>query len=113
MLRWKSGVPAPCRCGAVLPEAVLQEVGRLDQTAIARVREEARPDVRDSDELHDVLQTLVAVPEEIADGEWQDAIASWTPFLAELMEGWRVVRANVPAQAKASHKTLRRVSATV
>src|ERR1019366_602770 len=80
----------------VLPEAVLQEVGRLDQTAIARVREEARPDVRDSDELHDVLQTLVAVPEEIGDGEWQDAITSWTPFLAELMEGWRVVRARVP-----------------
>jgi ATP-dependent Lhr-like helicase len=76
----------------MLPEAVLQEVGRLDQTAIARVREEARPDVRDSDELHDVLQTLVAVPEEIGDGEWQDAIASWTPFLAELMEGWRVLR---------------------
>ncbi len=75
----------------VLPEAVLQEVGRLDQTAIARVGEEARPDVRDSDELHDVLQTLVAVPEEIADGEWQDAITSWQPFLTELMEGWRVV----------------------
>jgi ATP-dependent helicase Lhr and Lhr-like helicase len=84
----------------VLPEAVLQEVGRLDQTAIARVREEARPDVRDSDELHDVLQTLVAVPEEIADGEWQDAIASWAPFLAELMEGWRVVRAKIPTPAK-------------
>jgi ATP-dependent Lhr-like helicase len=84
----------------MLPEAVLQEVGRLDQTAIARVREEARPDVRDSDELHDVLQTLVAVPEEIANGDWQDAIASWKPFLAELMEGWRVVLANNPAQAK-------------
>ncbi len=79
----------------VLPEAVLQEVGRLDQAAIARVREEARPDVRDSDELHDVLQTLVAVPKEIGDGEWQDAITDWTPFLAELMEGWRVVRVEV------------------
>src|ERR1039457_752232 len=76
----------------MLPESVLQEVGRLDQAAIGRVREEARPDVRDSDELHDVLQTLVAVPEEIGDGEWQDAITSWTPFLAELMEGWRVLR---------------------
>ncbi len=50
----------------MLPEAVLNEVGRLDQQAIARVREEARPDVRDSDELHDTLQTLVAIPEEIA-----------------------------------------------
>jgi ATP-dependent helicase Lhr and Lhr-like helicase len=85
----------------VLPEAVLQEVGRLDQTAIARVREEARPDVRDSDELHDVLQTLVAVSEEIADSEWQDAIAGWMPFVAPLLEGWRVVRATVEQPLRA------------
>ena len=61
----------------VLPEAVLNEVGRLDQTAIARVREEARPDVRDADELHDALQTLVALPEEAGDPEWQAVIAAW------------------------------------
>jgi len=79
----------------MLPEAVLQEVGKLDQAAIARVREEARPDVRDSDELHDTLQTLVALPEEIADPDWQQGITGWTPFLAELMEGCRVVRAQV------------------
>jgi ATP-dependent Lhr-like helicase len=79
----------------MLPEAVLKEVGRLDQTAIALVREEARPDVRDSDELHDTLQTLVALPEEIADADWQQAITSWFPLVAELMEGWRVVRASV------------------
>ena len=79
----------------VLPEAVLQEVGRLDQAAIARVREEARPDVRDGDELHDTLQTLVALPEEIGDPEWQNAVESWTPFLAELMEGRRVLLAQV------------------
>ena len=83
----------------VLPEAVLQEVGRLDQAAIERVREEARPDVRDSDELHDVLQTLVALPQEIGDSGWQEAVASWMPFFAELLEGWRVVRANIPAQS--------------
>ena len=86
----------------VLPEAVLQEVGRLDQAAIERVREEARPDVRDSDELHDVLQTLVALPEQIGDSGWQEAVTSWTPFFAELLEGWRVVRANIPAQATAA-----------
>ena len=79
----------------VLPEAVLQEVGRLDQAAIARVHEEARPDVRDSDELHDTLQTLVAVPEEIGHPKWQEAVENWRPFLAELMEGWRVLRAQV------------------
>ena len=47
----------------MLPEAVLSEVGRLDPAAIAEVREESWPDVRDADELHDVLQTLIAVPE--------------------------------------------------
>ena len=49
----------------VLPESVLEEVGGLDAGAIAQVREEAWPDVRDADELHDVLHTLVALPENL------------------------------------------------
>src|SRR5438309_706761 len=49
----------------VLPESVLQEVGKLDPGAIAQVRDEAWPDVRDADELHDVLHTLVALPESV------------------------------------------------
>jgi ATP-dependent Lhr-like helicase len=77
----------------VLPEAVLKEVGRLDQSAIATVREEARPDVRDAEELHDALLTLVALPEEPVDPDWRTVVESWRPFVAELMEGWRVVRA--------------------
>jgi ATP-dependent Lhr-like helicase len=47
----------------MLPESVLEEVGKLDPAAIAQVRAEAWPDVRDADELHDVLHTLVALPE--------------------------------------------------
>jgi len=47
----------------MLPESVLEEVGGLDPAATAQVREEAWPDVRDADELHDVLHTLVALPE--------------------------------------------------
>ena len=47
----------------VLPESVLQEVGRLDPAAIAQVQQEAWPDVRDADELHDALLTLIALPE--------------------------------------------------
>ncbi len=47
----------------ILPESVLEEVGKLDQAAIAQVREEAWPEVRDADELHDVLHTLIAVPQ--------------------------------------------------
>jgi ATP-dependent helicase Lhr and Lhr-like helicase len=37
-----------------------RELGRLDPDAIERVRDEAMPDVRDPDELHDVLLSLVA-----------------------------------------------------
>jgi len=37
-----------------------RELGRLDPDAIDRVRTEATPDVRDPDELHDVLVSLVA-----------------------------------------------------
>ncbi|HZE26494.1 MAG TPA: DEAD/DEAH box helicase [Terriglobales bacterium] len=48
----------------VLPESVLEEVGKLEPAAIAQVREEAWPDVRDADELHDVLHTLIALPED-------------------------------------------------
>ena len=79
----------------VLPEAVLKEVGRLDQNAIARVREEALPDVRDADELHDALQTLIALPEDIPDSDWAALVSRWRPWLAELLEGWRVVNATV------------------
>ena len=37
-----------------------RELGRLDPDAIERVRAEAAPEVRDADELHDVLLSLVA-----------------------------------------------------
>src|SRR5438874_4213300 len=46
----------------ILPESVLEEVGKLDPAAIEQVREEAWPAVRDADELHDVLHTLMALP---------------------------------------------------
>src|SRR5450432_2929504 len=46
----------------ILPESVLEEVGKLDPAAITQVRDEAWPDVRDADELHDVLHTLIALP---------------------------------------------------
>ncbi len=50
----------------VLPASVLEEVGALDQDAIAQVQAEAWPDIRDADELHDALLTLVVLPEERA-----------------------------------------------
>jgi ATP-dependent Lhr-like helicase len=82
----------------MLPEAVLNEVGRLDQVAIAHVREQARPEVRDADELHDALQTLVALPEDLADDDWRHTALGWVHLLPELLESWRVVRANLGEQ---------------
>lgn len=38
-----------------------RELGRLDPQAVERVRAEAAPDVRDPDELHNVLLSLVAI----------------------------------------------------
>ncbi len=46
-----------------------RELGRLDADAIERVRREAVPDVRDPDELHDVLLSLVVVRPR---SEWEE-----------------------------------------
>src|SRR5260370_1305403 len=46
----------------VLPETVLSEIGRLDPAAIACVSDDAWPDIRDAEELHDALLSLIALP---------------------------------------------------
>ena len=63
-----------------LPEAILSEIGRLDPAAIAQVTEDAWPEIRSADELHDALQTLVALPASF------DArpIDAWRPWLDAL-----------------------------
>ena len=70
----------------VLPESVLEEVGGLDAGAIAQVREEAWPDVRDADELHDVLHTLVALPEGRAALDW--TAEGGRPNMGNAQERW-------------------------
>ena len=69
-----------------LPEAVVSEVGRLDPAAIAEVCADAWPDVRDADELHDALQTLIAVP-------GQKAASAWGGFFEALVAERRAGRA--------------------
>jgi ATP-dependent Lhr-like helicase len=68
----------------VLPESVLEEVGKLDPAAIAQVREEAWPDVRDADELHDVLHTLIALPESLPTIAWRRPPSTVPPGPARL-----------------------------
>ncbi len=53
-----------------------RELGRLDPDAIERVRREATPDVRDPEELHDVLLSLVAAPPRPEWAEHFEALAS-------------------------------------
>jgi ATP-dependent Lhr-like helicase len=78
----------------MLPEAVLSEIGRLDPAAIAEVREEVWPDVRDADELHDALQELVALPEESrAERIAARPIVGWTDHFATLAAAGRAIHA--------------------
>ena len=86
----------------VLPESVLEEVGGLDPGAIAQVREEAWPDVRDADELHDVLHTLVALPESRASldrtaegGRPHMSNAGWSCYFDRLLNEGRAGVASV------------------
>ncbi|MGH9405598.1 MAG: DEAD/DEAH box helicase [Terriglobia bacterium] len=76
-----------------LPDAVLEEVGQLDPAAIARVREEAWPDVRDEDEAADALQTLVALPEAFVMPNGETIATGWGAHLRALAAGRRAARA--------------------
>jgi ATP-dependent Lhr-like helicase len=68
------------------PEDV-RDLGRLDPEAIAQVRSEAWPLIRDVEELHDTLLSVGALPEN--DGlDWQD-------YFEELAREGRVVRRQV------------------
>jgi len=76
----------------VLPESVLEEVGALDPAAIEQVQREAWPDVRDTDELHDVLHTLVVVPV-------KSQVAGWDGFFERLQAERRGYIAEIPDPA--------------
>ncbi len=54
-------------------------VGALDPTAIAQVAEESWPVVRDADELHDTLLTLILLP----------PVAEWTHWYEDLVRAGR------------------------
>jgi ATP-dependent helicase Lhr and Lhr-like helicase len=82
----------------VLPEAVLGEIGRLNPEAIAEVCDDAWPDVRDAEELHDALLTLIALPAHPKADEYeknslcarlQESVTEWSPFFEQLSEEHR------------------------
>ena len=88
----------------MLPEAALGEIGRLDAAAIREVQNEAWPDVRDAEELHDTLLTLIAVPLVThADGDAAsplrarliESISCWNSYFDELAANQRAGLARV------------------
>jgi ATP-dependent Lhr-like helicase len=91
----------------VLPESVLEEVGKLDPAAIEQVQQEAWPDIRDEEELHDALMTLIAFPSECRPEtlpERRPALAAeglsahWEVLFAKLLRVGRVGAAQVGDQ---------------
>jgi ATP-dependent Lhr-like helicase len=91
----------------VLPDAVLGEIGRLDPAAIAEVCADAWPDVRDAEELHDALLTLIALPALAGSGEFlgnrlheklQQSIPAWNTFFDQLAQDHRVSTAQVAGE---------------
>src|SRR3989442_273508 len=76
-----------------LPPDLAGDVGALGPAAFAEVAEEAWPVVRDADELHDALLTLIWVPEELG--------RDWAVFLPTLLQTGRaaIVVGGGPAQS--------------
>jgi ATP-dependent Lhr-like helicase len=91
----------------MLPEAVLGEIGRLDPAAIAEVCDDAWPDVRDAEELHDALLTLIAIPSGSMvptqsscriGAKLQASLSAWSNFFDQLAQERRATRARVGSE---------------
>ena len=76
----------------MLPDKVAAEFGKLDPTAIERVCLDASPDIRDEDELHDLMKTLVAMPEEHTWAGGAKTSSIWRQFFDELVTTGRASR---------------------
>ncbi|MBJ9939901.1 DEAD/DEAH box helicase [Burkholderia multivorans] len=72
------------------PESA-DDLGALDADAIAAVRDEAWPLVRDADEMHDALLTLACITEDEA-----NAHEGWPAWLAELAGSRRATKLVTP-----------------
>ena len=68
--------------GRTLPD----EPGRIDPAAIAAIRKEIWPDLRDENELHDLLHSLIALPLHVIDRE---ETRHWPLFYERLIQKGR------------------------
>jgi ATP-dependent Lhr-like helicase len=73
--------------GRGVPPSVLEAAGKLDPAAIETVRREIFPDLRDEHELHDLLQSLIALPLHFLDNEaTHESTKHWPHFYARLTQ---------------------------
>jgi ATP-dependent Lhr-like helicase len=76
-----------------VPESILGEPGRLSPDAIAEVRSQQWPDVRDEHELHDQLQGLIIVPEQamldLSTEHGRGASSHWPQLFGRLLASRR------------------------
>ena len=72
---------------------MIEGPGALDAEAIAQVADEAWPLVRDADELHDALLTLITLP----------PTPEWEEYFDELSQAGRATTLRVPAEAPGPH----------
>ncbi|WHZ29809.1 MAG: DEAD/H associated domain protein [Nitrospira sp.] len=79
-----------------LPPDLFGEIGALDPAAIAEVASESWPVVRDADELHDALLTLVWVPESES--------TQWAGYMPSLLESGRAVSLALHASRFTPHE---------
>lgn len=78
----------------IIPDSVLAEVGKLDPAAIHDVQAQAWPDLRSYDEMHDFLQTVIAMPT-TGLGKLSQVMSQWQPWLDALQAQGRVTRAKL------------------
>ncbi len=88
------------RTRRALEQTSVAELGALDPAAIERVRDEARPDARDADELHDALLTSGFLTEKEAEAGG----AEWQGWFEDLVADRRAVRVRMSAEVGANAK---------
>ncbi len=93
-----------------LPETIASDMGRLDPAAIDEVRRDAWPDIRDPEELHDALESLIVLPV-FCDIEQSEAETNGAGFartipvlrytVAESLSQWRQYFEELVSQSRA------------
>lgn len=78
-----------------LPATLLEEIGKLDKEAIRIVQQQTWSDIRNVDELHDLMQTLITLPCDLVLEDQDVDITRWQHFLEILTKQNRITKAHV------------------